>query len=378
MPLGVNVKLEKIQKKYGKVIALKQVDICINAGERVVLLGPSGSGKTTLLKIISGLQNPSEGRIFFNEKQVNNLSPAERNVSMVFQNYALYPHMNVRDNITFGLKMRKTPKETIKQRLERVVNMLGLEQLLERLPRELSGGQQQRVALARAIVKESPLFLLDEPLSNLDAQLRTRARVELVNIHKQIGSTMIYVTHDQIEAMTIGQRIAVFSDGKLQQIGSPEEIYHRPNNIFVAKFIGNPPMNLIPTKIVDKMLKFADINLSIPLDVLNKIDRSVFNNIKTLGIRADDIYFSNQSFPGSFPAKLFMREDLGSESILYFKAGKDLELLSKCKFKDKTPMDEIFHLRFNWENVIFFNESGHLINNLINNEIISIKRVVSY
>jgi sn-glycerol 3-phosphate transport system ATP-binding protein/multiple sugar transport system ATP-binding protein len=372
MHFSKNVRLEGIRKKYGNLIAINHVDLAIDAGERVVLLGPSGSGKTTLLKIIAGLEHPSSGNIFFNGHLVNNLSPGERNISMVFQNYALYPHMTVRENIIFGLKMKKIQAEVIKQRLEKVAYMLGLEHLLERLPRELSGGQQQRVAVARAVVKEAPLFLLDEPLSNIDAQQRTRARVELVNIHKKVGSTMIYVTHDQTEAMAIGQKIAVFSDGKLHQIGSPWEIYHRPANLFVAKFIGNPPMNLIQIKVIGREISFADadVTLNLPSEVQSKIDWDTFSNAKTLGIRPEDIclYKGEQRNHEVISAKLFMREDLGSESIFYFKIGENLELISKWKLKDKISNDEILNLKFNWENVIFFDECGCLINNAIKND----------
>ena len=365
MRFSKKVRLENVCKNYGKATVLKNININIERGERVIFLGPSGSGKTTLLKIIAGLESISKGNIFFDDSLVNNLSPSERNISMVFQNYGLYPHMTARENITFGLKMRKLPPETIRQRLESVANMLGLDNLLERLPRELSGGQQQRVALARAIVKEAPLFLLDEPLSNLDAQLRSMARVELVNIHKKIESTMIYVTHDQTEAMTIGQKIIVFSDGQVQQVGSPLEIYHRPINLFVAKFIGNPPMNLIPIRIIGKEILFSNLKLEIPYEIKNRIDWSNIYNAKTLGIRPEDIHLATEKTYQSIPAKLLMKENLGHESIYYFRVGEDIELVSKGKSNIGIVDGEILKLKLNWENIVFFDESGHLINDVI-------------
>jgi ABC-type sugar transport system ATPase subunit len=244
-----NIRFESVCKKFGTETIIPSLDLEIAGGEGLVLLGPSGCGKTTIMRLIAGLEQPVSGNIFMGGHRVNGIDASERNVAMVFQNYALYPHMTVFENMAFSLKLRKMPKVEMAKRIQDVADKIGLGLLLKRKPRELSGGQRQRVALGRAIVQQSPYFLLDEPLSNLDAQLRTSARTELVELHEAFPSTMIYVTHDQVEAMTIGQRVAVLKKGQIQQIGSPDEIYNRPANRFVAAFIGNPQMNIVPVGI---------------------------------------------------------------------------------------------------------------------------------
>jgi multiple sugar transport system ATP-binding protein len=239
------VRLDNVSKVFGDVRAVDRLRLDIEPGEFVSILGPSGCGKTTLLRMLAGLERPSEGRISIGDRVVNDVSPADRNIAMVFQSYALYPHMSVGSNIEYPLKKRRVPKHERKQRVEQAAELLQLEALLDRKPRELSGGQQQRVALGRALVRDPEVFLMDEPLSNLDAKLRSHMRAELIELHRRIGRTMIYVTHDQLEAMTMSNRIAVMHEGRLQQFASPEEIYARPANDFVAGFIGMPPMNLI-------------------------------------------------------------------------------------------------------------------------------------
>jgi multiple sugar transport system ATP-binding protein len=239
------VALSGVRKTYpGDVPALHHTDLSVKDGELLVLVGPSGCGKTTLLRIIAGLEEPSGGRVFIGDRDVTSLHPRDRDVAMVFQSYALYPHMTVFDNMAFGLRMRKTPREELRTRVESAARKLDISHLLARKPGALSGGQRQRVALGRAIVREPKVFLLDEPLSNLDAVLRAQMRTELVRIHRALGRTMIYVTHDQTEAMTMGDSIAVMAEGRLLQIGSPAEVYDRPATKFVACFIGSPPMNL--------------------------------------------------------------------------------------------------------------------------------------
>ncbi|WP_460040034.1 ABC transporter ATP-binding protein [Thermaerobacter litoralis] len=239
------VRLVDVTKRFGSTVAVDGVSLDIADGEFLVLVGPSGCGKSTLLRLIAGLEDVSEGEVYIGDRLVNDVPPKDRDVAMVFQNYALYPHMTVYDNMAFGLRMRKVPRDEIDRRVRQAAETLGLTNLLKRRPAQLSGGQRQRVALGRAIVRDPKVFLMDEPLSNLDAQLRVQMRTELARLHQRLGTTTIYVTHDQVEAMTLGDRIAVLRDGKLQQVATPHEIYARPANVFVASFIGSPPMNFI-------------------------------------------------------------------------------------------------------------------------------------
>ena len=244
--------VEGISKRFGGVEALRDVNLRVNDGEFCVLLGPSGCGKSTLLNIVAGLIAQDRGSILFDGKAVDRLAPRERDVAMVFQSYALYPHMTVAQNLAFGLRMRRVPKQTIQASILDVARLLGIENLLERKPRELSGGQRQRVAMGRAIVRRPNLFLLDEPLSNLDARLRAIVRLELKRIHQQIKGTVVYVTHDQVEAMTLGDKVVVMGEGRIHQIDEPDGIYSRPLDTFVATFIGTPEMNLYPGRVVSK------------------------------------------------------------------------------------------------------------------------------
>jgi multiple sugar transport system ATP-binding protein len=239
------VTFEHVTKKYGDVIAVNDLNLAINDGEFMVLVGPSGCGKTTSLRMIAGLEEISAGELKIGDRVVNDVPPKDRDIAMVFQSYALYPHMTVRDNMAFGLKLRKLPKADIEKRVNEAAGILSLEKLLDRKPKELSGGQRQRVALGRAIVREPAVFLMDEPLSNLDAKLRVQTRAEIARLHQRMGTTFVYVTHDQVEAMTMGTRIAVMSDGLLQQVGTPQVLYDTPSNRFVAGFIGSPSMNFV-------------------------------------------------------------------------------------------------------------------------------------
>ncbi|HLO36541.1 MAG TPA: ATP-binding cassette domain-containing protein, partial [Candidatus Deferrimicrobium sp.] len=239
------VTFEHVTKRYGDVIAVNDLTLAINDGEFMVLVGPSGCGKTTSLRMIAGLEEISNGDLKIGDRIVNDVPPKDRDIAMVFQSYALYPHMTVRDNMAFGLKLRKLPKADIEKRVNEAAGILSLEKLLDRKPKELSGGQRQRVALGRAIVREPSVFLMDEPLSNLDAKLRVQTRAEIARLHQRMGTTFVYVTHDQVEAMTMGTRIAVMSDGLLQQVGTPQSLYDQPANRFVAGFIGSPSMNFL-------------------------------------------------------------------------------------------------------------------------------------
>ncbi len=253
-----------VNKSYGKTAVIEDLNLEIREGERLILLGPSGCGKTTTLRMIAGFEEISGGELYMNGKVVNDLPPGERNIAMVFQSYALFPHLSVWDNITFGLQLQKLPEEEIRTRTEAALEILHLKGYEHKKTHELSGGQKQRVALCRAIVKHSPYFLLDEPLSNLDAQLRQKARTELVKLHEMFKPTMIYVTHDQIEAMTVADRIAVMNKGALQQIDTPENIYHHPANTFVASFIGSPAMNIIKGYFDNKKLAVGKCCLDVP------------------------------------------------------------------------------------------------------------------
>jgi ABC-type sugar transport system ATPase subunit len=243
--------LDRVVKRYGALTVVDEVSLSAEKGEFVVFVGPSGCGKSTLLRMIAGLEEITAGDVSIDGRVVTGVAPADRQVSMVFQSYALYPHMTVRDNIAFGLKMAKTPKDQIEGRVAEAARILQIGTLLDRRPRQLSGGQRQRVAIGRAIVRHPKLFLFDEPLSNLDAELRTQMRVEIAKLHRDLGATMVYVTHDQIEAMTLADRIVVLRAGRVEQIGTPTELYDRPDNLFVAGFIGSPKMNFIPAKIVE-------------------------------------------------------------------------------------------------------------------------------
>lgn len=253
-----------VDKAYGKNVVVKDLNLEIKKGERLILLGPSGCGKTTTLRMIAGFEEISDGHLFMDGKVVNDLAPGERNIAMVFQSYALFPHLTVWENITFGLQLQKLPKDEIERRTKTAMEILHLGGYENKKTHELSGGQKQRVALCRALVKHSPYFLLDEPLSNLDAKLRQKARTELVKIHEMFKPTMVYVTHDQIEAMTVAHRIAVMNEGKIQQCDTPENIYHHPANVFVATFIGSPAMNILQADVLDGKLIVGKSALALP------------------------------------------------------------------------------------------------------------------
>ncbi|MBV8256585.1 MAG: sn-glycerol-3-phosphate ABC transporter ATP-binding protein UgpC, partial [Actinobacteria bacterium] len=259
--------LDNVSKVYaGGVLAVDHVSLEIAGGEFLVLVGPSGCGKSTLLRMIAGLEEVTDGSISIDGEEVTDLPPRARDIAMVFQTYALYPHMTVRENLGYGLKVRKTPKREVAERVEKVAEMLGLEKLLDRKPAALSGGQRQRVAMGRAIVRHPKAFLMDEPLSNLDAKLRVSMRAQLAALHGRLGTTTIYVTHDQIEAMTLGQRVAVMREGRIQQVDTPQALYSRPANLFVAAFIGSPAMNLVEAEIADGELQFAGFRIPLPPD----------------------------------------------------------------------------------------------------------------
>jgi multiple sugar transport system ATP-binding protein len=307
--------LDGVSKVFaGGVHAVNDIDLTIASGEFMVLVGPSGCGKTTLLRMIAGLEEVTGGTISIGDRDVTNLAPRQRDIAMVFQSYALYPHMTVERNLGYGLKARKMEKAEIKRRVAEVARLLGLETLLERRPRALSGGQRQRVAMGRAIVREPAAFLMDEPLSNLDAKLRVGMRAELARLHDRLGITTVYVTHDQVEAMTLGQRVAVMRDGLLQQVDTPQNLYHQPANLFVAAFIGSPSMNLVDATLEDGHAAFAGFR--IPL----RDPETAPNGTVVLGIRPqsfEDAAFADPSLP-TIDVEAMVVEDLGSESHVLF------------------------------------------------------------
>ncbi|MDC0871585.1 sn-glycerol-3-phosphate ABC transporter ATP-binding protein UgpC [Acidimicrobiia bacterium] len=320
------IKITDVGKIYPNgTRALGDVNIEINDGEFVVLVGPSGCGKTTLLRMVAGLEDITEGEIFIGEKVVNEVAPKDRDIAMVFQNYALYPHMSVYDNMAFSLKLRKLSKEEIDKKVKDAARTLEISELLERKPKALSGGQRQRVAMGRAIVRSPQAFLMDEPLSNLDAKLRVQMRAELGQLHTQLETTTLYVTHDQVEAMTMGDRVAVIRKGELQQIDTPREIYLYPKNIFVAGFIGSPSMNFVyaDVKVSENAVELSFENETIKCsgDAVNKL-KNVDGKQIVLGIRPeafeDSVYAKDSEYTESISIKVTLLEQLGSDSYIHF------------------------------------------------------------
>jgi multiple sugar transport system ATP-binding protein len=316
--------LKNVRKVFpGDVEAVKDFSLDIETGEFIVLVGPSGCGKSTTLRMIAGLEEISSGKISIGDRVVNDLPPKDRDIAMVFQNYALYPHMSVFDNMAFSLKMRKMPKADIQKRVNEAAEMLDIEELLKRRPKELSGGQRQRVAVGRAIVRQPAAFLFDEPLSNLDAKLRVQMRVEISRLHHNLDTTMIYVTHDQVEAMTMGDRIVVMKDGIIEQVAPPEELYDNPATKFVASFIGTPPMNFIDGKITGEngTLNFDEGTFSLPLPEMFMSELEPYRNKRiTFGIRPEDIGSERAALEKDAVQIRFtvdVVEPMGSETILY-------------------------------------------------------------
>ncbi|MFL5115454.1 MAG: ABC transporter ATP-binding protein [Microvirga sp.] len=321
------VRLRNLNKKFDGTHAVKDVNLEIRDREFVVLVGPSGCGKTTTLRMVAGLEEISSGDISIDGKVVNNLAPMDRDIAMVFQNYALYPHMTVYDNMAFGLRMRKFERPEIDRRVTHAADVLGIQPLLERRPRQLSGGQRQRVALGRAIVRNPRVFLFDEPLSNLDAALRVQMRVELKRLHERLETTAIYVTHDQVEAMTLGDRVVVMKDGTVQQEGAPLELYQRPANRFVAGFIGSPAMNFAAVTVTERdgglRLVNEGLDIAAPPHAADRL-RACLGREVTLGIRPEDLRIATAADPAdfAFDALVEVVEKLGSEILLDLKVGR--------------------------------------------------------
>ncbi|OQX96570.1 glycerol-3-phosphate ABC transporter ATP-binding protein [candidate division KSB1 bacterium 4572_119] len=362
------VKLEKVSKIFDKdVVAVNEVDIDIRDKEFMVLVGPSGCGKSTTLRMVAGLEEISNGKIYIGDKVVNEIPPKDRDIAMVFQNYALYPHMTVFQNMAFGLKLRKYPKKEIESRVNEAAEILEIENLLNRKPKALSGGQRQRVAVGRAIVRKPKVFLFDEPLSNLDAKLRVQMRTEISKLHNRLETTMIYVTHDQMEAMTMGDRIVVMKDGFVQQIDSPLNLYNSPVNKFVAGFIGSPAMNFMTGTLRKNngiIFDEGNIQLEIPdvyfKDLTGYIDKKI-----VLGIRPENIFSANFSsgvkFPGKVKSLLEVIEPMGNEYFLYLNTGIN-QYVARVNEHEQMNIGEKVDIVYKMEKVSFFDvETGKKI-----------------
>ncbi|UJL46054.1 ABC transporter ATP-binding protein [Virgibacillus sp. NKC19-16] len=354
------IELIDISKSYDKQSkVLDEINLAIEKGEFFVLVGPSGSGKSTLLRMIAGLEEISGGVLKISERVVNHIPPKDRNLSMVFQNYALYPHLTVEQNILFGLRAKKVDKQEQQRKLKETADMMGLSEFLERKPKELSGGQRQRVALARSVVSEAPLCLMDEPLSNLDAKLRSHMRIEIKRLQKRLGMTMVYVTHDQVEAMTMGDRIMVLNEGKIQQVGEPITLYNEPANLFVASFIGSPKMNLgkaVFSKDRKQIILEDFMNINANTDTLKSIPRD--KNL-TVGIRAEHLQ------PGSSEStnhhlEVVNVEHLGNETSIAFDVGSEL-WTAKWPGQWSVQVGDIVGVHISIENVCFFDSDTGLL-----------------
>lgn len=353
-----NVELKSISKVYeGNVQAVKNANITVQDKEFVVLVGPSGCGKTTTLRMIAGLEDITGGELYIDGKLVNDVPPKDRDIAMVFQNYALYPHMTVYDNMAFGLKIRKFPKEEIKARVDEAARILDIEELLDRKPKALSGGQRQRVAVGRAIVRQPKVFLFDEPLSNLDAKLRVQMRAEISSLHNRLAATMVYVTHDQVEAMTMGDKIVVMRDGVIQQIGDPLTLYNNPVNRFVAGFIGSPPMNFMAVKVSEEGGQILIDEGNFKMVVHSKkadLIRSFIGKEVIFGIRPEDLKYDMSAADGmAIKASVQVIEPLGAEIHLYVDTGSHVMIARTAPTISFSVGDEAMFVP-DWERVAFF------------------------
>lgn len=363
-----NLSFKNIYKIYdGDVMAVKDFNLEIEDKEFVVFVGPSGCGKSTTLRMVAGLEEISKGELYIGDRLVNNVEPKDRDIAMVFQNYALYPQMTVRENMSYALKLAKTPKDEIDKKVAEAAEILGLEGYLDRKPKALSGGQRQRVALGRAIVRNPQVFLMDEPLSNLDAKLRVQTRAEITRLHEKLETTFIYVTHDQTEAMTMADKIVIMSDGEIQQVDSPSNVYFYPKNLFVAGFIGSPQINFLDARVVkENSSYFAEIGLE-KIKILDEHGKNIeekgfLNKEIIVGIRPEHIYDSNMKTETLIKGKVTFTETLGSEQYIYFDFnGK--ELLSKISTGDFVKRNQEVDFYLDPEKLHFFDKET--TNNII-------------
>lgn len=359
------VVLDGIFKKYGDdAVAVSDFNLQVKDKEFIVLVGPSGCGKSTTLRMIAGLEEITEGELRINGKVMNDVSPKDRDIAMVFQNYALYPHMSVYDNMAFGLKLRKFSKAEIDKRVKNASNILGLDDYLTRKPKALSGGQRQRVALGRAIVRDAGLFLMDEPLSNLDAKLRVQMRAEITKLHARLETTTVYVTHDQTEAMTMATRLVVMKDGFIQQIGTPKEVYENPENVFVGGFIGSPAMNFFEGEVIDGHFVVGDTSLRVPDDKLRLLkERGELNKPITLGIRPEHIYDNPEMLSNLSTAHLHVLVDVaeltGAELMVYSSIGSHPFVARLGADTNMTPGQQVT-LAVDMDRVHFFNNETEM------------------
>jgi len=357
----VSVVLKDVTKRYGNVTALEGANLEIKDKEFLTILGPSGGGKTTFLRLLAGVETPTGGEIYFGDKPMNDVPPRDRNISMVFQNYALFPHMSVFDNIAFPLTVRNTPKDKVDRRVKEVAGLLSISNLLDRKIRQLSGGEQQRVALGRAIVRQPDVFLMDEPLSSVDASMRIAMRTELKKLQKTLGTTLIYVTHDQTEAMTMADRIAVMKNGKIVQVDSPQVVYDAPRNSWVASFIGNPPMNLIPGSFISKgQIELSGVQPPITVKSL-KGDGLVAGAKVQLGIRPEDVEVGFSPKDGIVcRAEVYLLESLGDSTIVDIKVGNSIvKAREKSDFTAQVG-DKVF-VKFNERKMTIFDGSTGMV-----------------
>jgi multiple sugar transport system ATP-binding protein len=361
-----SVTYDHVFKRFGEVIAVNDLSIQVADKEFLVFVGPSGCGKTTSLRLLAGLEEISEGRILIGDRVVNDVPPKDRDIAMVFQSYALYPHMSVYDNMAFGLKLRKVPKAEIDRKVKEAAEILGISQFLDRKPKQLSGGQRQRVAVGRAIVRDPAVFLFDEPLSNLDAKLRVQTRAEISKLHQRLGTTFIYVTHDQVEAMTMASRIAVMRDGLLQQIDSPKGLYDHPVNVFVAGFIGSPSMNFFESTLVEQdgrlYVDGGTFKLLVPEKqkaayIKHKGEKVIF------GIRPEDVHAAQYASPGITPAPMKAEVDvselMGNEIFLYLLTGKK-QFIARVDPRTDARPGETIDLVVNMDNMHLFDPQTEL------------------
>ncbi len=361
-----SVTFEHVTKKFGEMTAVDDLDIKVDDKEFLVLVGPSGCGKTTALRCLAGLEEITDGKIMIGDRAVNDVAPKDRDIAMVFQSYALYPHLSVYDNMAFGLKLRKMPRDEIKTRVEKAADTLGIRELLARKPRQLSGGQRQRVAVGRAIVREPKVFLFDEPLSNLDAKLRVETRANISKLHQQLKTTFIYVTHDQTEAMTMATRIAVMNRGKLQQLDTPQNLYDHPDNLFVAGFIGSPAMNFFPARLRKDAAKLVvdtgDFAIAIPADRAKAFQKHVDRNV-IFGIRPENIHdvaFVPQDIKAeNVEAKVDVTELMGYEILLYLVTGKHT-FVARVDPRSKMRVGNKAQIAFDMDKVHIFDAETEL------------------
>ena len=355
----MKVRFQRVSKVFGASVVVDQFDLSVSEGEFAVLLGPSGCGKTTTLRMLAGLEEATSGDIFIGDERVNDIPTQYRDVAMVFQNYALYPHMTVADNIAYPLVVRKTPRDEIAARVSRVARLLEISALTTRKPRELSGGERQRVALARAIIREPRVYLMDEPLSNLDAKLRVHMRGELKRLQHELGTTTIYVTHDQAEAMTLAHRVAVMRAGRLQQFDTPMNVYNKPANRFVAEFVGSPSMNFLDVRVDAGGLLLEAGGISV---ALTRAQAGLASHQRvTLGIRPEHVHVSNEKREGWLPAKVYVTELMGNETFVFLKLNSE-KIIARAPADFRAEMESQAWLRFDLEKALFFNsETGDAI-----------------